>query len=322
MDKHNITAIVPFLNESECIDKFCAHIDQVGQMLPCDLEIVFIDDGSVDDTVSRLRGWSFKNCVAVKVLVLSKNYGSHAAIRAGIKNATYDNVVFLCADLQEPDDMIIRAYSELLKGYDAIYIEKEDININKFDRYFSLFYSWLMRKFAVNNYGGNGISNIMFNGKIKQYLNSHIENNSSVHLQIIDSGFRCKTLKMKYNAREKGSSKWTLAKKIKLFIDSFVAFSFMPIRLVSIIGIIMFICGFFFGLYIILNKLFGSYPVAMGYATLASLLALGFGITNISLGIIAEYLWRTYAAARNRPVFIISEIINIKGSTVDEDRNL
>ena len=128
----------------------------------------------------------------------------------------------------------------------------------------------------------------------------------------MDAGFKYYCVALDYKERIAGTSKWTLAKKIKLFIDSFVAFSFMPIRLVSIIGGGIFIVGLVIGLETIINKIFNP-SVPSGYSTLVSILALGFGITNISLGIIAEYLWRAYDAARKRPVFIISDEIVVKG---------
>jgi dolichol-phosphate mannosyltransferase len=151
----------------------------------------------------------------------------------------------------------------------------------------------------------------MFNRKIIDYLNENIEVNSSVSLQIIDAGFDSAIVGMNYRMRAGGSSKWTLSKKIKLFIDSFVSFSYMPIRVVSIVGILFAAVGIIYGIYIIIARLL--YPeMQQGYATIIVLLLFGFGITNISLGVIAEYLWRTFDAARNRPVFIISEEIDIK----------
>lgn len=129
-------------------------------------------------------------------------------------------------------------------------------------------------------------------------------------LQIMDAGYKSIIVSLDYKERLAGVSKWTLSKKIKLFIDSFVAFSFMPIRLVSIIGILMFLSGTIIGIWTIINRLI-SPSVPIGYSTLTSIMALGFGITNISLGIIAEYLWRAYDAARKRPAFIISEVIDV-----------
>ena len=140
---------------------------------------------------------------------------------------------------------------------------------------------------------------------------NNVESNSSIILQIMDYGFKYYSFSVDYSARSTGKSKWTFAKKVKVFIDSFVAFSFMPIRLVSIIGICMFVIGVIIGIATIVNKIMNP-DVPIGYSTLASIMALGFGITNISLGIIAEYLWRTYDAARKRPVFLVSSVEELK----------
>lgn len=214
--------------------------------------------------------------------------------------------------MQEPDEMVDVMYSNIIQGYDTVYIEKQSINISFISRTFSSIYSALMRRFAVKNYGSGGINNMMFSRKIIEELNDNIESNSSLNLQILDLGYKSTTIPMRYKERTTGKSKWTLSKKMKLFIDSFVAFSFMPIRAVSVIGIILSLIGFVYGIYIVIQRItFPEVPVE-GYATLSVLLLFGFGITNISLGIIAEYLWRAYDAARNRKPFIVSEIKQIK----------
>lgn len=306
-----ISIIVPYLNESDCILDFCAHIEKKAQNIKCDVEVVFVDDGSNDDTSKLIADYNFIECKNIKIVKLSKNYGSHAAVRAGLQYVEYEYIIFMAADMQEPDDMLEQAYQKMEQGYDAVYIEKDEIKVGRVSRAFSLIYAWLMRTYAVKNYGSGGINNIMFNEKIKDYLNSHIESNSSLNLQIVEAGFKATTLKLKYKQRGAGKSKWTFGKKIKLLVDSFVAFSFMPIRLVSIIGIFIFFIGLVMGVITIVNKL-TTPNVPLGYSTIASIVALGFGITNISLGIIAEYLWRTYDAARNRPVFLVSNVEKIK----------
>lgn len=313
-----LSIIIPFLNESDGIDLFCNEIDNYAEKIKFLLEIIFVDDGSNDDTSDKIKTYAFRNVRSVKLVTLSKNYGSHAAIRAGLTSATYDICTWMGSDLQEPIEFLELAYQRIINGDDAVYIEKKDIKISKMERGFSNIYSAMMRKFAVKNYSSGGISNIVFNGKIKRFLNENIENNSSIMLQIMDVGFKYSTLSLNYKKRAAGVSKWTLSKKIKLFIDSFVAFSFMPIRLVSIIGIIMFILGVLFGFSIIINKIINPVSPVQGYSTIASLLAIGFGITNISLGIIAEYLWRAYDASRGRPAFIISDIIEIVSKRNDE----
>lgn len=305
-----VSIIIPFLNEEECISKCCQFVDEFSLDKPYRTEVIFVDDGSTDKTVELISSYDFQNS-SVKLVQLSKNHGSHAAIRAGILHSSGDYLTYICADLQEPDDMISVMYNKITDGFDAVYIEKKSIGVSRKNRAFSLTYSWLMRKYAAENYSKGGINNIMFNKKIRDYLNNNIERNSSLMLQIIDSGFKSCVIPMSYDERIAGVSKWTLSKKMKLFIDSFVAFSYAPIRMVSILGLLMFLFGLLFLIGVIISSI--VYPdVPVGYPTLAAILVMGFGITNISLGIIAEYLWRTFDAARDRPCFIISEIKEIK----------
>ncbi len=309
--KNGLSIIVPFLNEEDGILLCCKALEQYANELTFPLEVIFVDDGSTDQSVKILKEYKFEYVSSAKIVQLSKNYGSHAAIRSGVNHASYDACTWMGSDLQEPKEFLQLSYEKLQEGYDAVYVEKKSVKVSKANRSFSKIYSKLMQKYAVSNYSSGGISTIVFNRKIIDYLNDNVESNSSIMLQIMDAGFKNCTISLDFNERLTGVSKWTLAKKIKLFIDSFVAFSFMPIRLVSIIGICMFVIGVIIGIATIVNKIMNP-DVPIGYSTLASIMALGFGITNISLGIIAEYLWRTYDAARKRPVFLVSSVEELK----------
>lgn len=306
-----MSIVVPFLNEEEGIDLFCSTLDDYSAKLDFPIELVFVNDGSTDDSARILSEHKFSNIEKVVLISFSRNFGSHAAIRAGLKYATYPICTWMGSDLQEPLELIERSYALINDGYDAVYISKKSIVVSKATRAFSKLYSHLMRKYAVSNYSSDGVSTIVFNNKIKDFLNSNIEGNSSIMLQIIDAGFRTTVLEMDFNERSAGKSKWTLSKKVKLMIDSFVSFSFAPIRMVSTLGIIMFFIGIVIGLITIVNKILNP-AVPVGYSTLSAMVALGFGITNISLGIVAEYLWRALDAARGRPVFIVDEVSVIK----------
>ena len=310
--KTGVSVVVPFLNEEEGIRLFCETVDEYAGGLDFPVELIFVNDGSTDRSAEILAEYRFRNIEQAQLINLSRNFGSHAAIRAGLTKAKHDICTWIGSDLQEPLELIPAAMEKLRDGYDVVYIEKESIVVSKANRLFSRIYSWLMKKFAVSNYSSGGISTIVFNRKIKDYLNSNIENNSSIMLQIMDAGFREITLPMHFHERSTGVSKWTLKKKIKLLIDSFVAFSFAPIRLVTIIGAVLFGLGILIGLITVINKIVNP-AVPGGYSTLICILSLGFGITNISLGIVAEYLWRAYDAARGRPCFIIADQIPLTG---------
>ena len=167
-----------------------------------------------------------------------------------------------------------------------------------------------MKKYAIASYPEKGFDIVMFNKKVQLCLNQTIESNSSVFLQILILGFKQSSISYKKESRKKGKSKWTLSKKIKLLVDSFIAFSYAPIRFVTLIGTTLFIIGLIWTGYIITRKLVYN-DLEEGWPALISILTIGFGITNISLGIIAEYLWRTLDSARKRPVFIINEITDL-----------
>lgn len=302
-----ISIIVPFLNESEGIELYCKTLDSYAMGLSFPIELVFVNDGSTDDSEEKLRGFSFQYIARSRLLTLSKNFGSHAALRAGLQRATFPFCMWMGADLQEPLEIIETAWEKLSKDeIDILYIEKRSVEVSAANRLFSRIYHHMMKTYAIKDYSSNGIATAAFNEKVKRFMNENVEANSSILLQIMDAGFRHEMISMDYAARSAGASKWTLSKKIKLFIDSFVAFSFMPIRLVSIMGVVIFVIGLVIGIATIVNR-FLNPGVPLGYSTLVSIIALGFGITNISLGIIAEYLWRTFDAARARPVFLISD---------------
>ena len=306
-----VSVIVPFLNEKDNLKNFCEYIDDKASKADFQMEVIFVDDGSTDNGVEIIQSYSFQYCNKVKIVKLSKNFGSHAAIRAGISKATGDYCTYVDADLETPENMLEVMYENITKGYDAVYIEKTTVEKNLFSKITSHIYSNLMQKYAVRDYRKGGINNIMMSRKIIDFLNENVEHNSSLMLQIIDAGFESVTIGMDYRLRTAGKSKWTMAKKIKLFIDSFVSFSFFPLRLVTIVGIILALAGIIYGICIIIIRLFFQ-DLEQGFATIAALLLFGFGITNISLGIIAEYLWRTFDATRNRPVFIVSKEIDVK----------
>ena len=301
-----ISVIIPFFNEKESIVECCSALDEYCKGLPFRVELVFVDDGSIDDTSDLIEKYVFSNAFMVRLIRLSKNTGSQIAIRAGIKEAAFDICTWIGADLQDPLDLIREGVEQIKKGYDIVCIEKKSNKVSRSTRTFSLLYSRLIKKYAVDEYSSFGIDSIVFSGVIKDELNRNIEANSEIVLQILNMGFSVTTISMDFNERKHGSSKWTLSKKIKLFIDSFISFSYVPIRLVSIMGIILLIFGFFVGIVTVVSKLIGG-SIPEGYATIVSLIAVGFGLTNVSIGIVAEYLWRIFDVARRRPLFLIKD---------------
>ena len=174
-----MSVIVPFLNEAEGIELFCKEFDKYVGTLDFEIEVIFVDDGSTDGTADILREYSFENIITAKIIVLSKNYGSHAAIRAGLTRASHPICTWLGSDLQEPLELLPISYHKICnEGYDAVYVEKKSVGVSWVNRYFSLMYSKMMQKYAIKNYSSGGTSTIVFNNKIKDFLNENVESNS------------------------------------------------------------------------------------------------------------------------------------------------
>lgn len=305
-----ISIIIPFLNEEENIENLCYSLNNFFQnKSEFSTEVIFVDDGSTDNSVEILKKQNH-NFYESKIIKFSKNFGSHAALRAGVLQASGDFIAFMYADLQDPLELISELFSKCKNGSEIVWATRKISQISFSEKLFSKFYARLMQKFALKNFPENGFDIVMFNKKVQQEINHNIESHSSIFLQILSLGFKQEYIEYEKQQRKKGKSKWTLAKKIKLFVDSFVAFSYMPIRLVTIGGILFFIIGCLWTFYIIARQLiFGD--LSPGWPALISVLMIGFGITNISLGIIAEYLWRTLETSRKRKVFVIDEIIEL-----------
>ncbi|MDN3688883.1 glycosyltransferase [Cyclobacterium jeungdonense] len=312
-----ITVIIPVFNEAENISQLVYELGSYFQKEKrFSTEIIYVNDGSTDDTMSQLKKASHHS-YTYKIISFSRNFGSHAALRAGIQSAEGDYITFLYADLQDPITLVSRLYDEMKeKRVDITWAFRNSTASSKWEQFFSLAYASLMRKYAVSNFPKKGFDVVMFSEKVKACLNNNVESNSSIFIQILSLGFKQEDILYDKSIRLLGKSKWTLSKKIKLLIDSFVAFSFAPIRFVSIVGLVFFMFGIFWTTYIVFRKLMYD-DLASGWPALLSILMVGFGITNISLGIIAEYLWRTLDASRKRPVYVIDEIV---GDNVQKKR--
>jgi glycosyltransferase involved in cell wall biosynthesis len=305
--KQCVSVVIPFLNESANVVRLINTLKEFASIHGhFDLEVIFVNDGSQDDSAYLLKHSAHENYKA-RLISLSKNFGSHAALRAGILHASGHYITFMYADLQDPISLVNDLYKKCKKGVEIVWAVRNQTENGIAERTFSKLYSGLMRKYAISSYPQQGFDIVMFSSKIKNILNESIEANSSVFLQILSLGYRQDTIGYDKGVRKFGKSKWTFSKKIKLFIDSFVSFSYAPVRMVSVMGFIIFLVGVLWSAYILFRK-FVYNDLESGWPTIICILLLGFGITNMSIGILAEYIWRTLDASRRRPVFLIDEV--------------
>jgi dolichol-phosphate mannosyltransferase len=305
----NISIIVPVYFEGSLVKIAHERISTEIRKNFENFEIIFVDDGSTDDTFVHLSELAAQNA-HVKVIKFSANAGSHMAIRAGLAHATGDAACFIACDMQEPPYLIHEMFKALHAPYEIVWAVRNTRKDPAIGVLFSKTFYFFARRIVSKNIPPSGASMFLISRKVLDALKQYDERNLTLEGLFATMGFRSNYIKYEREQRLAGKSKWTIGKKIKLFIDFFVAYSYFPIRFVSITGITFALAGFLYAAYIIV-RYFMYDDLSPGWPALISILLFGFGITNISLGIIAEYLWRTLDEARKRPKYIIEHKLNL-----------
>lgn len=272
-----------------------------------EFEYVLVDDGSRDNTLSELIKFHEEYPEKVLVVKLASNVGSYNAFLAGLNHASGDCTVFLTADMQDPPELIPKMYSYWKKGIKLVIANREDREESFVQKLFSNFYHGLIKRFAIKDIPGGGFDLVLFDKKLRDHLVNINEKNTNQIYLLAWLGYDYVNIPYTRRKRDIGKSRWTFSKKVKLFIDSLVSFSFMPVRLITILGLIFGFTGFAYAGFILIVKLTGNVPI-QGWATNMIVLLLVSSFQMISLGVIGEYLWRTLDSSRNRPNFIVDNV--------------
>lgn len=300
-----VSVIIPCYNEEENIPFLYERLHRVAHNLGHTCEFIFVDDGSIDNSLQILEQLA-KTDRRIKVIALSRNFGSHAACLAGLSRASGDACTFLSADLQDPPELIETLTKEWDRGYDVVIGVREQGKERP--RLFPALYYRAVKRYALPNMPLTGTDVFLVDRKVVNTIVSIGEKNTSIFGLILWSGFRSTVVPYQKGVRQRGASKWTLAKKAKLFIDTFVSFSYLPLRLISLIGVLLACLGFLYAFFIVFNKIFFSVPVE-GWASLMVALLVISGTQLVFLGVLGEYLWRNFDETRRRPPFIIDRLI-------------
>jgi len=272
-------------------------------------ELIFVDDGSGDRSLPILREFQKQYPNKIKVVKLSRNFGSMAAIQAGLSISKGDCVGIISADLQDPPELFIEMIQHWENGSKVVCAVRNERQESWLTKIFSTNYYALVRKFAIHNYPRGGFDFLLADRQVIDEINKINEKNTNIMALIFWLGYEPVLIPYVRKAREKGSSRWTMRKKIKLFIDTFVAFSYFPIRLFSLIGFLVAAGAFIYGVVIFFSWLFVGIEV-LGWVPIMIVLTITAGIQMTMLGILGEYLWRTLDEARKRPSFVIEAIFD------------
>lgn len=301
-----ISIVIPvYYNEDTLMDLYQDMKEKILGKLG-DYEIVMVDDGSGDSSfeiMEQIRSMDSN----VRLVKLSRNFGEHAALLAGLSVCTGDCAVTKQADLQEDSTLILEMYESWKRGNKVVLAVRKSRDESKIKIFFANMYYAIIRKFVNKNMPLGGCDCYLIDRQVIKVLELLDENNSSLTLQVLWAGFKTENVYFDRKDREKGVSRWTFAKKFKLVLDSMMSFSYTPIRFMSYVGIIFNIAAVAMFISILVEYFTVGTPIA-GWSSLMCVILCSSGLILLMMGILGEYVWRVLDASRNRPPFIIDEI--------------
>lgn len=301
-----LSIVIPvYYNEDNLQPLYTDMKKKIIDIIDFEYEIVFVNDGSKDRSYEVMQEIA-KQDANVKIISLSRNFGSHAAILCGLTHCTGDCAAVKAADLQEPTELILEMVESWKKGNNVVLAVRKDREESLGQKLFANLYYWLVRKTALPQMPKGGFDVYLLDRKVIKVLENLDEMNSALTGQILWSGFKTDIIYYTRLAREIGTSRWTLRKKLKLVMDTLFSFSTLPISLVLGVGVCSFIGAIIWAIVVLICKLTGGILVS-GWTTLFIFNLASFGIIMLTLGVLGEYLWRTFDASRNRPPYIVEE---------------
>jgi len=303
-----ISIVIPVFNNESNLSSLVSRLLDLKRKIPENkFEFIFVDDGSKDKSFESLLKFREEFPKDINVVKLTRNFGSMAARQAGLKVSTGDCVGVISADLQDPPELFEDMIKSWQKGNKAILAVRKERHDTLPSKIISRIYYYLIRKYAISEFPKGGFDFFLIDRQIVDDLNKIPEKNSNLMNLLFWLGYDYVSIPYIRDKRTGGKSGWTLSKKIKLVIDSFIGFSYVPIKLLPSLGIIFALASFVYGGIVFYNWLVGDIPVE-GWTTTILLVTFIGGIQMIMLGVLGEYLWRTLDETRKRPSFIIDKI--------------
>ncbi|MAS83852.1 MAG: glycosyl transferase family 2 [Legionellales bacterium] len=306
-NKKLLSIVAPAYNEAENIDEFYSRILESTKDLNLDIEIIYVNDGSLDKTIDVIYKQK-ENNDHITAIDLSRNFGKEIALTAGLDYSSGDAVVVIDTDLQDPPELIPKLVENWNDGYDVVNakrIKREgESSLKKITSY--IYYRVLFRLSDISIPKDIGDFRLLDRKALDALLKLR-EKHRYMKGLFVWVGFKQKEIEYEREARFKGKTKLNLLSLFNLAFDGLTSFSIMPLRLASIIGFLSAVTGFLYGATIVIKTIFFHEPVA-GFTSLVVLITFFGGIQLLSIGIIGEYIGRIFNETKNRPLYIVKNI--------------
>ena len=301
-----LSVIIPVFNEEKNISSVYSRCISVLGSIGEPFEMIFINDGSKDDTFQMVYQLS-ETDARVKYINLSRNFGHQIAVSAGLDACNGSYAVIIDADLQDPPELITSLYAKAQEGFDVVYAKRQ---LRKGETFFksitAKFFYRLLKKITTINIPLDTGDFRIISRKVINVLKQMPEQQKFLRGQIAWVGFRQTAVEYQREERTAGTSGYTIKKMMRLAMDGITSFSNLPLRIATIVGFLVSGITFCVALYALYSRFISKDYVPGWTSIIISVLFIG-GVQLITIGIIGEYISRISSNVRNRPLYVVSE---------------
>lgn len=306
-----LSIVVPCYNEETVIEIFYNKLMEITAKISdkYDYEVIFVDDGSQDETFSKMKALKEKNS-KIKIISFSRNFGKEAGIHAGLSNSTGELTVVMDADMQHPPEMILEMLKYIEEGYDTVTTRRKNRKGEPIIKSFCarMFYKLINKFMEVKLEEGSQDFRMMKRNVVDAILSLNEYNRFSKGI-FNWVGFKCKYIEIENVKRAAGKTKWSFSSLWKYAMEGITSFTTAPLKIATFIGMFVFIVSTIFAFTIVIQTLIMGKDVP-GYAsTIVSVLFMG-AIQLLCIGILSEYISKMYMEIKNRPKYIIRDKID------------
>jgi len=306
-----LSVIVPCYNEEENVSCFYEELMKnsgIFEEKKLDLEVIYVDDGSKDGTVAEIKKLAEKdNCI--KMISFSRNFGKEAAIFAGFKKAKGDYVVMMDADLQDPPALLPEMFSYIEQGYDSVATRRVSRKGEPAIRsFFARMFYKLMKKISKADIVDGARDYRLMTRQVVDSILSMGEYNRFSKGIFGWVGYETKWIEYENIERLHGETKWSFWKLFIYSVEGITAFSTVPLAIASVMGVFFCAAAFLMILFILLRSLVWTDPVG-GWPSLVCIICMVSGVQLLCIGIIGQYLSKTYLEVKHRPIYLVKEEI-------------
>lgn len=317
-----VSVVAPVYNEEKVVGEFYSRATSAMRRLPgeYDYELLFVDDGSRDDSLKILNSLQAAD-PRVRIVSFSRNFGHQLAITAGIDNAAGDAVVMIDCDLQDPPEVILDMVAKWREGYNVVYGVRRHRQGESFFKLLtaSAFYRVINSLSSVDLPVDSGDFRLM-DRKVVNVLKQIREENRYIRGLVTWIGFKQSSVLYNRDARLAGETKFSLKKMLKFAMDGITSFSEKPLVISAFLGVVITSIAFALAMYIVVSKFLFPGTLIQGWASMIVIVLFLGGVQLLSVGVIGQYIGRIYVEVKKRPLYIISDRYGFKTQPEGDSR--